>query len=151
MEKHDTVLVLLVTDETPSRALMIENRKHHRWLPPGGHRKHDENIWETAVRETMEETGLDVSDILPKPVPIDETTSIIPLPNYLIEVSTPERGEQPAHYDTSYLYVGHVPEPLETTMAESELSAIGWLTLSQMDDMSIPADIRYMVEREMTR
>ncbi len=42
------------------KLLMLEHRKIGKWLPPGGHVEAEEFPDEAALRETKEETGLDV-------------------------------------------------------------------------------------------
>jgi len=148
-EKHHTVMVLIVTDETPRRALMIESRKHQRWMPPGGHQESDENPLEAAIREVKEETGIDIADYLPKPVVVDEMSSIIPLPSRLVEVRIPPRGSEPEHYHLDSLYIIHVSKPLKAKKNDAELASIGWLSLDDMKDIFVPEDVRQVLRQEL--
>jgi 8-oxo-dGTP pyrophosphatase MutT (NUDIX family) len=45
------------------RVLMLHHRKHDQWFQPGGHADGDADILRVALRETSEETGLDLSHI----------------------------------------------------------------------------------------
>lgn len=42
-----------------NKVLLVQNPKR-KWGPPGGHGNDNESLVETAVRETKEETGLDI-------------------------------------------------------------------------------------------
>lgn len=42
-----------------NRVLLVHHKKLNRWLQPGGHADGDENIYEVALKEAREETGLD--------------------------------------------------------------------------------------------
>ena len=53
-----TVAVLVVLN---GQVLLHWHRKLGRWLPPGGHIEPDELPDEAAVRETLEETGIEIS------------------------------------------------------------------------------------------
>lgn len=44
-----------------NRVLMMHHKKHDQWFQPGGHADGDADILRVALRETAEETGLDVS------------------------------------------------------------------------------------------
>ena len=46
-----------------SRVLLLHHRKHDQWFQPGGHADGDADILRVALRETSEETGLDLSHI----------------------------------------------------------------------------------------
>jgi len=46
-----------------ARVLMLHHRKHAQWFQPGGHADADADILRVALRETVEETGIDASQI----------------------------------------------------------------------------------------
>ena len=45
--------------------LLVKGRRSLKWSFPKGHREGSETIWECAVRETKEETGVDLSGLTP--------------------------------------------------------------------------------------
>lgn len=48
------------------RVLMLKRRGSHgegTWAPPGGHLEFGESLEECAIRETLEETGVVISDV----------------------------------------------------------------------------------------
>ena len=60
MKKCIVASCLVIND---GKLLMLEHRKIGKWLPPGGHVEPEEFPDEAALRETREETGLDVEII----------------------------------------------------------------------------------------
>jgi len=46
-----------------NRILMMHHKKHDQWFQPGGHADGDADIVRVALRETSEETGIDLSQI----------------------------------------------------------------------------------------
>ena len=47
-----------IVDETAGFVLLTHHAKLNRWLQPGGHADGEENIFEVALKEAREETGL---------------------------------------------------------------------------------------------
>lgn len=57
LERHFTATTYVVDN---NRVLLLEHKKIGTWLPPGGHLEKNELPHETALREIIEETGLDI-------------------------------------------------------------------------------------------
>ena len=52
-----------IVDTTGDRVLLVHHRKLGRWLQPGGHCDGDPDALAVALRETCEESGLDVRSL----------------------------------------------------------------------------------------
>lgn len=52
-----------VVNPERDHVLMMHHRKLDQWFQPGGHADGDADILRVALRETVEETGLDASDV----------------------------------------------------------------------------------------
>ena len=79
-----------------SAFLLVLHRKLSRWLQPGGHtEEEDATVFDAALREAREETGIDAFDA--------------PLGRTIFDVDVhpiPSRGKDPAHlhFDVRYLF-----------------------------------------------
>ena len=82
-----------IIDRSRSNVLLTHHAKLNRWLQPGGHADGDEDIFEVARREAIEETGLPKFTLLQK--------GVFDIDIHLI----PERNGFPAHdhYDIRIL------------------------------------------------
>ncbi|MDP2631836.1 MAG: NUDIX domain-containing protein [Candidatus Uhrbacteria bacterium] len=126
-EKHYTSTVFVITDIHPRKVLLIHHRKLDKWMPPGGHQEDFENPYQTAIRETKEETNIDITEHLPKPKSIDDRALSLPLPRHILEERIDARGDQPEHYHLDMIYVVAVSQQ-QVTHRESESHSIGWFT-----------------------
>lgn len=133
-EKHSTATVFVVTDDKPSRVLLVHHKKFDKWMPPGGHQEALENSYEAAIREVREETGIDITPFLPKPTQLYMRASNIPLPDYILEEKIDAHGEQAEHYHLDMIYVVRVPQQ-EATHAKSESHSIGWFTKEEAEKL----------------
>jgi 8-oxo-dGTP pyrophosphatase MutT (NUDIX family) len=98
----------------PRGVVLLEHRRLGIWLQPGGHIDPDETPWDAALRESREETGLEVSFA----GPFDETG----VPE-LIHVDVHEGGRGHTHLDLRYLVDGGGAEP---DPPEGESQRIDW-------------------------
>jgi 8-oxo-dGTP pyrophosphatase MutT (NUDIX family) len=111
---HVTVATVVQRDDT---FLLVEEHDADLTVynQPAGHLDPGENLFEAAVRETLEETGWVV-----------ELTGFIGLYQYYS-----------AHNDTTYLRVCFAADPVrqETTELDPDIIAAHWLTLADLDKL----------------
>jgi 8-oxo-dGTP pyrophosphatase MutT (NUDIX family) len=80
-EKIDfTVAIFVVHD---GKVLLIHHRKLDKWLPLGGHIELDEDPEQAALRETKEESGLDVELLGERPPTTSPGTRALIAPRFL--------------------------------------------------------------------
>jgi 8-oxo-dGTP pyrophosphatase MutT (NUDIX family) len=127
-----TVAVLVVRD---GRILLHWHAKLGRWLPPGGHIEPDELPDEAAVREVMEETGVEAvlvsSPLNPDDLPGQPRQLARPLGIQLADIGP---GHQ--HIDLIYLARG-----------ETEGNGVGaWVSRDQLRDLELTEEVHAWCE-----
>ncbi len=100
------------------RLLLILHRKLGRWLQPGGHvDPGDATVWDAAVREVEEETGLLATLVGEGPFDVD-----------VHRLS--HDGAEHEHFDVRYLVVGE-----GEAAAGDGVDAVRWATLGELEGM----------------
>lgn len=108
-----------IVDPSKQSVLLTQHAKLNKWLQPGGHADGDEDIFNVALREAMEETGIKQFGILQPGI-------------FDIDIHTiPQRKEFPEHlhYDVRFLFEADKDEKLLIT---EESQALAWISLSDV-------------------
>ena len=107
--------------------LLILHKKLKKFVPPGGKIDNHETPEIAAVRETLEETGLNVK-------------LVGPLYNNFLDVVQPFGIEKHilssdrAHVD--FIYLGFAQNSDDVVVAETEASEFGWFSLEQIKNLN---------------
>lgn len=144
-DKHLTASVWLVTKNKPRKVLLMHHKKLGKWLQPGGHVERDENPVEAIIRETQEETGIDISFLKDKIQIVDKDGTFLPIPRYFMEHAIPAYGDQPQHFHLDMMYVLTIPEQ-KLTNNLSESHNIGWFTKEEAFQLPIHGDTHVILE-----
>jgi len=110
-----------ILDRAGERVLLTHHRKLNRWLQPGGHADGDPDTLAVALREGLEETGIDPLE------PVDR--EIFDLDIHPI----PARGEEPEHlhYDVRFLLRAAGEERY---VVSEESHDLAWVELGALED-----------------
>lgn len=122
-------VTVFVLDEQ-GRVLLIRRTDNGLWAIPGGAQDFGEYIAETAVRETKEESGIDI-----------EVTGIVGIytdPKHVMEYSD---GEVRQQFSICFRarYLGGEPRPSD------ESSEVRWVTRHELDDLPIHPSMRLRI------
>lgn len=130
---HITASAWIVNEEH-TKALFTHHRKLDAWFQLGGHTDLDEYPLDAALREAMEESGLNSIHI--------KAQSLFDLDVHAI----PERNDEPEHnhYDIRYFFVADDEEPL---MVSSESKDLKWIPLQDIPQFNDSTSIMRMVEK----
>ncbi|MCL7459889.1 NUDIX domain-containing protein [Micromonospora sp. MSM11] len=122
-----TVFVLDAQD----RVLLIRRTDNGLWAIPGGAQDFGEYIAETAVRETKEESGIDV-----------EVTGIVGIYTDPKHVMAYSDGEVRQQFSICFRarYLGGEPTP------SSESSEVRWVSRNELEGFSIHPSIRLRID-----
>ncbi len=130
--------------------LLIHHKKIGAWLPPGGHLEPHEMPHEAAVRETLEETGVEVS-LCQGETAGNADAFMLPAPLCLHGVKAVEQGQEVYHIDIAYLcrpanFVaappGSQPESILPAL-ESGHGVVGarWVPLADLSNWHLAANV----------
>lgn len=123
-----------IVDDDGARVLMTHHRKLNRWLQPGGHADGDPDIRAVALREAVEETGLD---------PLEAVGSAI----FDLDIHRiPARENEPEHlhYDVRFA-IRHAGSG--GFIVSDESHDLAWVEIGRLSDYSDEGSILRMAEK----
>jgi len=129
------------------KVLLLWHKKLQMWLPPGGHIDRNELPDEAAIREVLEETGLEVRLHSPLSAP--------PMPGPR-PLARPE-GIQletigPGHEHIDLIYFARLTNPgAAPPTANHEVERIGWYGLADLDQINLTEEVQYWVCKALAR
>ena len=126
-DKIDFTVAIFVVHE--GRVLVIHHRKLDRWLPLGGHIELDEDPEQAALRETREESGLDVELLGERPPTTGPGTRALIGPRYLDIHRISD-----THEHIGMIYFAR-PKGGQVTLAQAEHHDIKWCTAEQLESL----------------
>ena len=129
-EKIDFTVAIFVVHQ--GKVLVIHHRKLDRWLPLGGHIELDEDPEQAALRETREESGLEVELIGERPPTTGPGTRALIAPRFLDIHRISE-----THEHIGMIYFAR-PRSGQTTLAADEHHQIRWCTSDELDALDPP-------------
>jgi 8-oxo-dGTP pyrophosphatase MutT (NUDIX family) len=110
---------------TTNRLLLVKGRRTGKWSFPKGHKLRSEGYLECAMRETAEETGLDL------------------------------RGRRPISchkLSVGEYYFFEMEEELTPFVRDgAEVEEAGWFALDELKKMSCNVDVNYFIERVLRK
>jgi 8-oxo-dGTP diphosphatase len=147
-KKHFTASAVVIEQ---SHILLVHHKRIGAWLPPGGHIEEDELPYQTAVRETKEETGLSVA-ILSAPVPETATANAFFLPEPLCIHTVKATEAKGVFYHIDLAYLCKLSHPLmgkENSLPDLEFSNeihnASWVELSKLEKIPLATNVIELV------
>jgi len=129
-EKIDfTVAIFVVQD---GKVLLIHHRNLKKWLPLGGHIELDEDPETAALRETKEESGLDVELLGERPPTTEPGTRALIAPRFLDIHRISD-----THEHIGLIYWAR-PKNGTVTLATAEHHDIGWCSSEDLEALQPP-------------
>ncbi len=100
IKRHTTSTAYVVAR---GHTLLIWHRKLRMWLPTGGHSEPNEDPVQTALREALEESGLEV-EVIPPPDLLSCVGPRVLPPPAVILIEDINRPDQPFHQHIDHVY-----------------------------------------------
>jgi 8-oxo-dGTP pyrophosphatase MutT (NUDIX family) len=137
--RHFTVAVFVVHERS---VLLHMHRKLGMWLPPGGHIEIDELPDDAAVREVLEETGIEVELVGERREDVEDPVQL----RRPIGVQLENIGPGHEHIDLIYLARPTGPTAIRT---EFEKDKVGWYAPEDWDALGVNAEVRGWCEQAL--
>jgi ADP-ribose pyrophosphatase YjhB (NUDIX family) len=104
MEKQFTATVYILEGD---KALLLLHPKLQKWLPPGGHLEEGEIPPQCALREALEETGLEIELIKDEHIWVSRwNATSFERPWLCLLENIPPHNSSPAHQHIDFIYLG---------------------------------------------
>ena len=126
----------LVMDPSNSRILVLFHAKLQRWLQPGGHADGDGDLARVALREAVEETGIDELRIVEPPIDLD------------VHIVNPPAEDPHEHHDVRFLVVA---PPGVVPVGNHESEALRWVDAADLLSLGADRGLIRLAERALAR
>jgi ADP-ribose pyrophosphatase YjhB (NUDIX family) len=138
--RHFTASAVVLDDE--DRVLLVHHNKIGMWLYPGGHVDPNETPAEAAVREVVEETGVQVV-VLGEPAFAHTAVRSHPAPWTVIEMDVTD-STVGAHRHIDFVYVCRAFGTDLTAQLE-EVSIARWVPVTDVAGLPTPTEMPELV------
>jgi len=134
MKREFTATTYILHNE---KVLLIYHKKLQKWLPPGGHLEENETPPEAAMRETLEESGLEIEFLFQENIVINSWNAKSFVRPYLCLLEEiPTYKDIPPHQHIDMVYVAR---PCGGKLIDDPL--LRWFTLQEVAAMKSDVDI----------
>tara|TARA_R110002073_G_scaffold86354_1_gene205122 strand:- start:38980 stop:39537 length:558 start_codon:yes stop_codon:yes gene_type:complete len=131
LEGHLTGSCLMV-DAARTSVLLHHHRKLDKWLQFGGHADGDPDLRNVALRELIEESGIEPAWFSPAAIDLDIH-------------SIPERGTEPEHLHLDVRFLAIAPEGAQPEVS-AESKEVCWIPITQIGDLELDESVTRLID-----
>jgi len=125
-----------VINPNRNRILMMYHKKHEQWFQPGGHADGDADILRVALKETSEETGLDISQV-----------NLLSTDVFDVDIhSIPAIGKEPGHEHIDIRFLVEIDDSVPVP-GNDESHDVIWVHLNDVSRYNNNRSTYRMVEK----
>jgi len=141
MERHFTATCYIFDEQ---KILLLLHPKLGKWLPPGGHVEENETPLDAAIRETKEETGLDVEIISQENLWIQEKNAqSFERPFLCLIENIPAYKDTEAHQHIDFLYMAR---PIGGHLIDGK-----WFSLEELQNLEMFPESPTIIEKMISQ
>ena len=127
------------------RVLLIEHEKLGTWLYPGGHIEPNETPDETVLRETKEETGIDVSFVDETDDSLgNESVTVLNKPFAILCEMIGKPSDRHYHIDMIYICKSDT-DTIKVNRREAK--NFGWFSYEELENLNLFANFRVLLKK----
>lgn len=144
LEKH-FVATGFVLNKDRSKMLMVHHRKLDKWVAPGGHIEPDETPTEAALREVLEETGVEAEIVEcsnVKLTPEPEMEAQLEPPFAMLSEYIPQHGDTDAHIHLDFIFICEADDRKPISQQIKEVKDVRWMTWEEVEQSNTFDSIR---------
>ncbi len=130
---HFTASAFIINSQK-TKTVLVKHAKLNRWVQPGGHCDGDSNLFNVALKEANEETGLLKLHLI--------SNSIFDLDIHTIPMR--KEVQSHLHYDVRFLLIADESEPF---VISDESTDIKWVMISNIADFNVDESILRMARK----
>ncbi|SCA64327.1 Putative 8-oxo-dGTP diphosphatase [Chlamydiales bacterium SCGC AB-751-O23] len=133
-----------------NKVLLLHHRKFNKWLPPGGHVDPNELPSNAAIREAMEETGLEIELINHSPYEFSfPNAHTLPTPYMMLLEDIPSSKKEEQHQHIDFVFLGKY---ISGSILANERETLGvrWFTKQEVNDIpeeDLFPDVRIVLDK----
>ncbi|MET7949399.1 NUDIX domain-containing protein [Micromonospora sp. NPDC005324] len=130
------------------QVLLVHHNKIGLWLYPGGHVDPNEDPAEAALREVVEETGVEAEILAPEPFSHPAVHSIPP-PFAIIEMDIEDRKVGP-HRHIDFVYICRADNDNLNAQLE-EVANAAWFDVAEVAGLAAPKELPSLITEAARR
>lgn len=128
-----------IVNKNRSHTLLVHHAKLNKWLQPGGHADGETNIFEVALREAKEETGLNSF------ASISQNNQIFDIDIH--EIPKHKNIQSHYHYDIRYIFEADMSEQI---IISEESHDVKWIDFKEIESYSTDDSVIRMINKVRT-
>ncbi|WP_431945561.1 NUDIX hydrolase [Micromonospora marina] len=133
---------------TSGQVLLVHHNKIGLWLYPGGHVDPNEDPAEAALREVVEETGIEAEILAPEPFRHPAVRSIPP-PFVIIEMDIEDR-KVGSHRHIDFVYICRTHNDTLNAQLE-EVGNAAWFDVTEVAALAAPKELPSLIAEAARR